>query len=51
MQKEKLHINAAKADDEQTTTSTGTSPDDKVVYQKQAADPEAKAKRNKSIIK
>lgn len=51
MQKEKLHINAAKANDEQTETSTGTSPDDKVVYQKQAADPEAKAKRNRTILK
>ncbi len=51
MQKEKLHINAATANDEQNNTSTGTSPDDKVVYQKQAADPEAKARRNRTILK
>lgn len=50
MQKEKLHINAAKAVDEQPKDA-GTSPDDKVVYQKQADDPEAKARRNRSIIK
>ncbi|MCQ3914273.1 MAG: hypothetical protein MJ201_00290 [Mycoplasmoidaceae bacterium] len=50
MQKEKLHINAAKID-EQQTAGTGTSPDDKVVYQKQPADPETKAKRTKSIIR
>lgn len=50
MQKTKLHINAEKIEDNQTQ-STGVSPDDKVVYQKQPVDPEAKAKRNKSILK
>ncbi|MCQ3908301.1 MAG: hypothetical protein MJ200_01795 [Mycoplasmoidaceae bacterium] len=50
MQKEKLHINAAQADDEVIQPS-GTSPDDKVVYQKQSTDPETKARRKKSIIR
>ncbi|MCQ3915766.1 MAG: hypothetical protein MJ195_03485 [Mycoplasmoidaceae bacterium] len=50
MQKEKLHINAASTDDE-TIQPSGTSPDDKVVYQKQPADPETKARRKRSIIK
>lgn len=49
MQKEKLHINAAKVDEQ--PSDAGTSPDDKVVYQKQPADPETKARRNKSIIR
>ncbi|MCQ3907379.1 MAG: hypothetical protein MJ219_01095 [Mycoplasmoidaceae bacterium] len=49
MQKEKLHINAM-AEGEQPKDA-GTSPDDKVVYQKQATDPEAKARRTKKIIK
>lgn len=50
MAKEKIRINLAKAKDEQPSDA-GTSPDDKVVYQKQSADPEAKARRTKSIIK
>ncbi|XQP54909.1 MAG: ATP-dependent zinc metalloprotease FtsH [Mycoplasmoidaceae bacterium] len=50
MQKEKLHINAVKTDDE-TIQPSGTSPDDKVVYQKQTTDPETKARRKRSIIK
>lgn len=50
MAKEKLHINLAEATDE-NKSDANTSPDDKVVYQKQTNDPEAKARRNKNIIK
>ncbi|XQP55804.1 MAG: ATP-dependent zinc metalloprotease FtsH [Mycoplasmoidaceae bacterium] len=51
MQKEKLHINAAETVDTEQPKPAGTSPDDKVVYQKQSTDPETKERRKRSIIR
>ncbi|MCQ2747869.1 MAG: hypothetical protein MJ223_01125 [Mycoplasmoidaceae bacterium] len=51
MSKNKLNINLEKKDDEVVKPTSAPSPDDKVVYEKQAIDPEAKAKRNRSIIR
>ncbi len=48
MEKEKLHVNLASAE---SGNESKMSPDDKVVYKKQGADPETKARRKSLAIR
>ena len=51
MQKEKIKVNINQAKTDEVVEPQNVSPDDKVVYQKNNRDPEAKARRNKKIIR